>query len=93
MLFVGYGEIGSCPIFRVDSFSLTTFQRFLLFGRSWRIAAHTYAHHNHKEEVFGEWYSVFKVQSRFRHTKENRARGFVLSPCSPWESPFLDTIP
>ena len=37
--------------------------------------------------------SVFKEQSRFRHTKENRARGFVLSPCSPWESAFLDTIP
>ena len=32
-------------------------------------------------------------QSRFRHTKENRARGFVLSPCSPRESAFLDTIP
>ncbi len=26
---------------------------------------------------------------RFRHTKENRARGFVLSPCSPWESPIF----
>ena len=27
----------------------------LLVGRSWRTAAHAYAHHNHKEEVFGEW--------------------------------------
>ena len=26
---------------------------------------------------------------RFRHTKENRARGFVLSPCSPWGSPIF----
>ena len=38
-------------------------------------------------------YSVVKEQTRFRHTKENRVRVFVLSPCSPWESAFLDTIP
>ena len=46
-----------------------------------------------KRKYLANGYSVFKVQSRFRHTNENRARGFVLSPCSPWESPFLDTIP
>ncbi|MEE0185627.1 MAG: hypothetical protein U0I40_04145 [Oscillospiraceae bacterium] len=32
----------------------------LLFGRSWRTAAHAFAHHNHKENVFGEW--VFGCQ-------------------------------
>jgi len=46
-----------------------------------------------KRMYLANGYSVFKEQSRFRHTKENRARGFVLSPCSPWESAFLDTIP
>ena len=48
MLFVDYGEIGSCPIFSVGIY------RYLPFGRSRRTAAHAHAHHNHKEEVFGE---------------------------------------
>ena len=30
------------------------FIAILLIGRSWRTATHAYAHHNHKEEVFGE---------------------------------------
>jgi len=30
------------------------FIAILLIDRSWRTAAHAYAHHNHKEEVFGE---------------------------------------
>lgn len=34
---------------------ITSFHRSLLLNRSWRTAAHAYAHHNHKEEVFGEW--------------------------------------
>ena len=34
---------------------ITPFHRSLLLNRSWRTAAHAYAHHNHKEEVFGEW--------------------------------------
>ena len=38
-----------------------------------------------KRKYLANDYSVVKEQSRFRHTKENRARGFVLSPCSPWE--------
>ena len=33
---------------------ITPFHRSLLLNRSWRTAAHAYAHHNHKEEVFGE---------------------------------------
>ena len=31
---------------------ITPFHRSLLLNRSWRTAAHAYAHHNHKEEVF-----------------------------------------
>ena len=54
MLFVGYGETGGYPIFGVSIGSLTTFHHYLLAGRSWRTAPHAYAHHNHKEEVFGE---------------------------------------
>ena len=38
-----------------------------------------------KRKYLANEYSVVKEQSRFRHTKENRARVFVLSPCSPWE--------
>ena len=38
-----------------------------------------------KRKYLANGYSFVKEQSRFRHTKENRARGFVLSPCSPWE--------
>ncbi|PBI21400.1 AraC family transcriptional regulator [Clostridioides difficile] len=34
---------------------ITPFHRSLLLNRSWRTAAHAYAHHNHKEEVFDEW--------------------------------------
>ena len=49
ILFVGYGEIGSCPIFWVGSY------RSLPYGRSWRTSRHAYAYHNHKEKVFGEW--------------------------------------
>jgi hypothetical protein len=54
---------------------ITPFHRSLLLNRSWRTAAHAYAHHNHKEEVFGG-YSVVKDHSRFRHTKQNRWKEF-----------------
>ena len=86
MLFVGYGEIGSCPIFLVDSYSLTTFQRFLLIGRSWRIATHAYAHHNHKEEVFGEWVFSFQGAIPFSPHKGKQAKVFIPSPVSTLRS-------
>lgn len=94
MLFVGYGETGGYPIFGVSIGSLTTFHRYLLVGRSWRTAPHAYAHHNHKEKVFGEW--VFGCQGAIPFSPHKGKQGksfFVLSPCSPWESAFLDTIP
>ena len=54
VLFVGHGEIGSCPIFSVGVFRLPS------FGGSWRTAAHAYAYYSHKENVFGEW--LFRCQ-------------------------------
>jgi len=54
VLFVGLGEIGSCPIFSVDIFRLPS------FGGSWRTAAHAYAYYSHKENVFGEWLFGFQ---------------------------------
>ena len=79
ILFVGYGEIGSCPIFWVGIWPLTTFHRYSAIGKSWRTAAHAYAHHNHKEEVFGEW--VFGCQRTipFSPHKGKQVKGF-LSP-------------
>ena len=62
------------------------FNRSLPVGRSWRTAAHAYAHHNHKEKVFGEW--VFTCQGTppvFATQRKTGQEFFVLSPCSPWE--------
>ena len=68
---------GAARYFESVKIGSPPFNRSLPVGRSWRTAAHAYAHHNHKEKVFGEW--VFSCQGtppRFRHTKENRVRGF-----------------
>lgn len=80
MLFVGYGETGGYPIFGVSIGSLTTFHRYLLVGRSWRTAPHAYAHHNHKEEVFGEWVFTFQGTFPFSPHKENGMRVFASHP-------------
>jgi len=80
VLFVGYGGIGSYPIFWVGIY------RSLPFGRSWRTAAHAYAHHNHKEEVFGEW--VFGCQGTAPSSphKGKQAKVFIPSPVSTLRS-------
>lgn len=39
-----------------------------------------------KRKYLANEYSVVKEQSRFRHTKENWARVFILSPSSPRKS-------
>lgn len=60
------------------------FNRSLPLGRSWRTAAHAYAHRNHKEKVFGEW--VFGCQGAIPFSPHKGKQGksfFVLSPCSP----------
>ena len=46
---------GAARYFESVKIGSPPFNRSLLLGRSWRTAAHAYAHHNHKEEVFGEW--------------------------------------
>ena len=86
MLFVGYGETGGYPIFGVSIGSLTTFHRYLLVGRSWRTAPYAYAHHNHKEEVFGEW--VFGCQGTAPSSphKGKQAKVFIPSPVSTLRS-------
>ncbi len=58
------------------------FHRSLLLSRSWRTAAHAYAHHNHKEEVFDEW--VFGCQGTipFSPHKGKQAKVFIPSPVS-----------
>ena len=56
------------------------FIAFLLVGRSWRTAAHAYAHHNHKEEVLGEWVFTFQGTFPFSPHKENGMRVFASHP-------------
>ena len=51
---------GAARYFESVKIGSPPFNRSLPLGRSWRTAAHAYAHHNHKEEVFGEW--VFSCQ-------------------------------
>jgi len=68
---VGYGGIGSCPIFSVGIY------RSLPFGGSWRTAAHAYALTITKRKCLTNEYSVVKELSRFRYTKENGAKAFL----------------
>ena len=70
ILFVGYGEIGSCPIFWVGSY------RSLPYGRSWRTSRHAYAYHNHKEKVFGEWLFDWQGTILFSPHKGKQVKGF-----------------
>ena len=51
---------GTARYFESVKIGSPPFNRSLPLGRSWRTAAHAYAHHNHKEKVFGEW--VFGCQ-------------------------------
>ncbi|PBE64870.1 hypothetical protein BGU27_04840 [Clostridioides difficile] len=45
-----------------------------------------------KRKYLANGYSVVKEQPRFRHTKENWVRVFVLSPSSPWETSNFPSI-
>jgi len=51
---------GAARYFESVKIGSPPFNRSLPVGKSWRTAAHAYAHHNHKEKVFGEW--VFTCQ-------------------------------
>ena len=95
MLFVGYGETEGYPIFGVSIGSLTTFHRYLLVGRSWCTAPHAYAHHNHKEEVFGEWLFGCQGTILFTPHKGKQGGGFrplTLSPMGNYEFPLIIKI-
>ena len=77
---------GAARYFESVKIGSPPFNRSLPLGRSWRTAAHAYAHHNHKEKVFGEW--VFGCQGAILFSPHKGKQGksfFVLSPCSPWE--------
>ena len=77
---------GAARYFESVKIGSPPFNRSLPLGRSWRTAAHAYAHHNHKEKVFGEW--VFDCQGSIPFSPHKGKQGksfFVLSPCSPWE--------
>ena len=47
-----------------------------LSGRSWRIAVHAYAHHNHKEKVFGEWVFICQGTPPFSPHKGKQGKRF-----------------
>ena len=55
---------------------ITPFHRSLLLNRSWRTAAHAYAHHNHKENVFGEWVFGFQRAIPFSPHKGKQGERF-----------------
>ena len=71
---------------------ITPFHRSLLLNRSWRTAAHAYAHHNHKEEVFGEW--VFGCQGTAQSSphKGKLGKSFCPLTSSPWETSNFPSI-
>lgn len=50
------------------------------------IATHAYAHHNHKEEVFGEWVFSFQGAIPFSPHKGKQAKVFIPSPVSTLRS-------
>ena len=69
--------------------------RYLLVGRSWRTAPHAYAHHNHKEEVFGEWLFGCQGTILFTPHKGKQGGGFrplTLSPMGNYEFPLIIKI-
>lgn len=72
------------------------FSRSLSFGRSWRTAAHAYAHHNHKEEVLGEWgFGCQGTVPVFATQRKMGRRLFALHPIvlgKPRFSPLLKKL-
>ena len=70
---------GTARYFESVKIGSPPFNRSLPLGRSWRTAAHAYAHHNHKEKVFGEW--VFGCQGAipFSPHKGKQGKRFLSS--------------
>ena len=70
---------GAARYFESVKIGSPPFNRSLPLGRSWRTAAHAYAHRNHKEKVFGEW--VFGCQGAipFSPHKGKQGKRFLSS--------------
>ena len=67
---------GAARYFESVKIGSPPFNRSLPLGRSWRTAAHAYAHHNHKEKVFGEWVFGFQRAIPFSPHKGKQGKRF-----------------
>ena len=70
---------GAARYFESVKIGSPPFNRSLPLGRSWRTAAHAYAHHNHKEEVFGEWIFGCQGSLPFSPHKGKQGKSFLSS--------------
>ena len=70
---------GAARYFESVKIGSPPFNRSLPVGRSWRTAAHAYAHHNHKEEVFGEWIFGCQGSLPFSPHKGKQGKRFLSS--------------
>ena len=67
---------GAARYFESVKIGSPPFNRSLPLGRSWRTAAHAYAHHNHKEKVFGEWVFICQGAIPFSPHKWKQGKSF-----------------
>ena len=72
---------GAARYFESVKIGSPPFNRSLPLGRSWRTAAHAYAHHNHKEKVFGEW--VFICQGAIPFSPHKGKQGVRILSSHP----------
>ena len=70
---------GAARYFESVKIGSPPFNRSLPVGRSWRTAAHAYAHHNHKEKVFGEWGFSCQGTPPFSPHKGKQGKSFLSS--------------
>ena len=70
---------GAARYFESVKIGSPPFNRSLPLGRSWRTAAHAYAHHNHKEKVFGEWLFGCQGAIPFSPHKGKQGKSFLSS--------------
>ena len=70
---------GAARYFESVKIGSPPFNRSLPLGRSWRTAAHAYAHHNHKEKVFGEWVFICQGAIPFSPHKGKQGKSFLSS--------------
>ena len=86
ILFVGYGEIGSCPIFWVGKDRLTTFQSL---AAAWQVVAYRCTRlcssQSQRESIWRMGIHLSRGNPVFATQRKTGQEFFVLSPCSPWE--------